>query len=50
MSFRKIFRMGGKIYQPRLDVHNMMNSATVINRVTTLGSSYGRWATSSAAV
>jgi hypothetical protein len=41
MSFRKVFRAGGKIYQPRLDIYNLMNTATVINRVTTLGSSYG---------
>lgn len=41
MSFRKIFRAGGKVYQPRLDVYNMLNDSTVIARVTTLGSSYG---------
>lgn len=40
MSFRKIFRMNGKVYQPRVDIYNLMNSATVINRVTTLGTSY----------
>ena len=27
--------------QPRLDVYNLLNTATVINRVTTLGTSYG---------
>jgi hypothetical protein len=41
MSFRKVFRMNGKMLQPRVDLYNMMNSATVISRVTTLGSSYG---------
>jgi hypothetical protein len=41
MSFRKMFRSGGKVFQPRLDIYNLMNSATVIARVTTLGSSYG---------
>ena len=41
MSFRKIFRAGGKVYQPRIDIYNLANSATVINRVTILGSSYG---------
>lgn len=41
MSFRKVLRSGGKVYQPRLDVYNLMNSATVASRVTTLGSSYG---------
>jgi hypothetical protein len=41
MSFRKVFRMGAKVFQPRLDIYNLMNSATVISRVTTLGASYG---------
>ena len=41
MSFRKVFRSGGKVFQPRVDLYNMMNSATVISRVTTLGTSYG---------
>ena len=41
MSLRKVFRAGGKVYQPRLDVYNLANSATVISRVTTLGPSYG---------
>jgi hypothetical protein len=41
MTFRRVFRSGSRTFQPRLDVYNMMNSATVINRVTTLGSSYG---------
>jgi hypothetical protein len=40
MSFRKIFRSAGRVIQPRVDLYNMMNSATVISRVTTLGSSY----------
>ncbi len=41
MSFRKVFRAGGRIYQPRVDIYNLMYTATVINRVTTLGASYG---------
>src|SRR2546425_1949664 len=41
MSVRRVFRSGAKTFQPRLDVYNLMNSATVIARVTTLGSSYG---------
>ena len=40
-SFRKGFRFGPKVYQARLDVYNMLNSATIISRNTTLGSSYG---------
>ncbi len=41
MSFRKVFRSGGKIYQPRLDIYNMLNTSSVTARVTTLGPSYG---------
>ncbi len=41
MSFKKILRAGGKTFQPRLDIYNLLNSATIINRTTTLGSSYG---------
>ena len=33
--------MGTKVVQPRLDAYNLLNSATVINRVTTLGPNYG---------
>jgi hypothetical protein len=40
MSFRKAFRSAGKVVQARLDVYNMLNSATVINQVTVLGPSY----------
>jgi hypothetical protein len=41
MSFRKAFQSGGTRYQPRVDLYNLMNTATVISRVTTLGTSYG---------
>ena len=41
MSFKKVLRMGGKTIQPRLDLYNLLNSATVINRTTLLGTSYG---------
>jgi hypothetical protein len=41
MSFKKIFRTGNRTFEPRLDLYNLMNSATIINRTTTLGSSYG---------
>ena len=40
MSFRKAFRSGGKVYQPRLDIYNLANSSTIIARSTTLGPSY----------
>jgi hypothetical protein len=41
MSFKKLFRVGGKTIEPRLDLYNLANTATIINRVTTLGASYG---------
>ncbi len=40
ISLRRYFRMGGRSFQPRLDVYNMLNSATVTSRNNTLGSSY----------
>jgi hypothetical protein len=39
-SLRKAFRSGGRSFQPRIDFYNLMNSATITSRVTTLGSSY----------
>jgi hypothetical protein len=41
MSFKKMIRIGGKTFQPRLDIYNLLNSATIINRVTQLGTNYG---------
>jgi carboxypeptidase family protein len=41
MTVRRVFRVGGTVYQPRLDIYNLMNSATVIARTTTLGPNYG---------
>ena len=41
MSFKKIFRSGNRTLEPRLDLYNLLNSATIINRSTLLGSSYG---------
>jgi Carboxypeptidase regulatory-like domain len=41
MSFRKVFRVGGKVYQPRVDLYNLANSSTIIARSTVLGPSYG---------
>ena len=39
-SFRKAFRSHGRAILPRLDLYNMMNSATITSRVATLGASY----------
>jgi len=41
MSFRKVFRMNGKVYQPRVDLYNLANSSTIIARSSVLGPSYG---------
>ncbi|MCM3879438.1 MAG: carboxypeptidase regulatory-like domain-containing protein [Vicinamibacterales bacterium] len=40
MSFRRMFRVGNKTMQPRIDFYNLMNSATITSRNNTLGSSY----------
>ena len=37
MSFRKVFRVGGKMYQPRMDLYNLANSSTIIARVDGAG-------------
>jgi hypothetical protein len=39
-SFRKAFRTGSRVVTPRIDIYNMLNSATIIARNNTLGSSY----------
>lgn len=42
MSFRKIFRMGSKTFEPRLDAYNLTNQASIIGRVAQYGPAYGR--------
>jgi hypothetical protein len=39
-SFRKAFRSGSRVLQPRVDLYNLANSATITSRGTTLGPSY----------
>lgn len=41
-SLRKQWRVGGARIEPRLDVYNLFNSATILGRVTQLGPTYGR--------
>jgi hypothetical protein len=41
VSLRKALRTGSTTVQPRIDVYNLANSATVLSRATVLGSSYG---------
>jgi hypothetical protein len=42
MSFRKIFRLGSKTFEPRLDAYNLTNQASIIGRVAQFGPAYGR--------
>jgi hypothetical protein len=41
MSFRRAFRSGAKVLQPRIDLFNMLNAATVLSRTTVLGPNLG---------
>jgi hypothetical protein len=41
LTFRKAFRSGGRVLQPRIDLYNLLNSATVLSRTTVLGPGYG---------
>jgi hypothetical protein len=42
LSLRKFWRIGDLKMEPRLDFFNLSNQATILGRVTQLGSSYGR--------
>src|SRR5262245_47881674 len=42
LSVRKFWRIGGVKLEPRLDVFNLSNQATILGRLTQLGSTYGR--------
>jgi hypothetical protein len=41
-SLRKIWRHGGRTIEPRLDMYNLTNQASIIGRVTQFGPNYGR--------
>jgi hypothetical protein len=41
-SLRKAIRFGSKVFQPRLDVYNVTNNATIRTWTTQLGSTYHR--------
>ncbi len=41
-SLRKAIRFGNKVFQPRLDVYNVTNNATIRTWVTQLGNTYHR--------
>ena len=42
ISLRKAIRMGNRVLQPRLDIYNMTNNATIRAWVTQLGNTYHR--------
>jgi hypothetical protein len=42
MSIRKFWRFNTVKLEPRLDIFNLTNQATILGRVTQLGSTYGR--------
>ena len=41
-SLRKAIRMGSRVFQPRLDIYNATNNATIRTWVTQLGTTYHR--------
>jgi hypothetical protein len=41
-SLRKAIRMGSRVFQPRLDIYNATNNATIRTWVTQLGNTYHR--------
>ncbi len=42
MSVRRVWRMGSKTFEPRIDLYNLSNQASITNRVTQYGPNYGR--------
>jgi hypothetical protein len=45
MSVRKTFSVQGRKYEPRIDLYNLTNEATITNWLTTLGPTYHRAST-----
>jgi hypothetical protein len=42
LSLRKSIRFGNRVFQPRLDIYNVTNNATIRTRTTQLGPTYHR--------
>jgi hypothetical protein len=42
VSIKRTWRIGATSLEPRLDIYNMMNAATILGRITQLGPTYGR--------
>jgi hypothetical protein len=42
VSIRKNWRVAGTSVEPRIDLYNLTNAATILGRITQLGPTYGR--------
>jgi outer membrane receptor protein involved in Fe transport len=42
VSVRKSWKMGGRSIEPRIDMYNLTNAATILGRIAQLGPTYGR--------
>jgi hypothetical protein len=42
VSVRKSWKVGGRSIEPRIDMYNLTNAATILGRITQLGPTYGR--------
>ena len=42
LSVRKRLKAAGKTIEPRLDLYNVTNEASILGRITQLGPTYGR--------
>jgi hypothetical protein len=42
VSIRKSWKMGARSFEPRLDLYNLLNAATILGRITQLGPTYQR--------
>ena len=45
MSFRRSFKFQSRTLEPRIDIYNVSNQSTILDRVSQLGSAYGRAST-----
>jgi hypothetical protein len=42
LSVKRPFKRGALSFEPRLDMYNLTNAATILGRITQLGPTYGR--------
>ena len=45
MSFRRSFKLQSRTLEPRIDIYNVSNESIILDRVSQLGSAYGRAST-----